>query len=374
MLRSSGASCQDFALLAEEFHQQLHRQSALHLELAVDARLGLLQHFGCQIGRDDLETKTCGRCAHALDQHGQRIRLLARRSGGAPDADALLARAGGKQCRHHGVAEMVERQLVAEEEGFIGGHGFDHLGDERRRRLAAQPLDQLTQRLHAMAARHRHQPAFGEVLLLGSQHQAGALPQQPAQIVEVLWGHTRSPANRRLSLPAISGNGQHGRAQAGIGHLARHAPDHAGRFVLRHDMTAGSDNGFGSRETVGAHARQHQREHLAAPDFGRRGKQRVDRRFAEIHQRAILNRDHDRVVATRDRHVLAARSEINDAGADFFAIDRLAHRTLGNAAKMLGKHSRKRRRHMLGDQDRRALKHAVELRDQGVERLWATGR
>ncbi len=29
--------------------------------------------------------------------------------------------------------EVLERHLVAEEEGLVGGHGFDHLGDDRRR-------------------------------------------------------------------------------------------------------------------------------------------------------------------------------------------------------------------------------------------------
>ena len=103
-------------------------------------------------------------------------------------------------------------------------------------------------------------------------------------------------------------------------------------------------------------------------------KQRIDRGFAEIHERAVFDRDHNRVVAARDLHVLAARREIDDPGCDFFAVDRLAHRTLGDACKMLGKHGRKGRRHMLGDQNGRALKHAVDLRDQRVERLRAAGR
>ena len=59
---------------------------------------------------------------------------------------------------------------------------------------------------------------------------------------------------------------------------------------------------------------------------------------------------------------------------DFFAVDRLAHRALGDAGEMLGEHGREGRRHMLGDQHGRALKHAVDLRDQRVERLRAAGR
>ena len=41
-------------------------------------------------------------------------------------SERRLAR-GLQQRRHDGVAQMIERDLVAEEEGLVGGHRLDHV-------------------------------------------------------------------------------------------------------------------------------------------------------------------------------------------------------------------------------------------------------
>ena len=89
-----GVDLPELAVLLEVFDQQLNRQAALDLELAVDAGLGLLEHFLGQVGGDDFDPPSGERGAHFLQAHRQRIRLLAGRAGGAPDPDALAARAG----------------------------------------------------------------------------------------------------------------------------------------------------------------------------------------------------------------------------------------------------------------------------------------
>ena len=114
------------------------------------------------------------------------------------------------------------------------------------RSAALELADQFGQGRDAVAARDRHQSAFGEILLLGRQHEAGALAQQLAQIVEILRRHARSPANRRVSRGAISLSGSTDEQSPAMRDLAGHAPDHAGRFVLRHDMAAGRDDGLGA--------------------------------------------------------------------------------------------------------------------------------
>ncbi len=55
MARISGAICQVSPIWREILDQQLDRQAALHLELAVDAGLGLLQHLVREVGGDDLD-------------------------------------------------------------------------------------------------------------------------------------------------------------------------------------------------------------------------------------------------------------------------------------------------------------------------------
>ena len=70
-------------------------------------------------------------------------------------------------------------------------------------------------------------------------------------------------------------------------------------------------------------------EHPGAPDLRGGGKQRIDRRLAEIDRRAVVERDHGDAVAAGDAHVHAAGRDIDGAGIDLFAVRRLVRRPLG---------------------------------------------
>ena len=126
---------------------------------------------------------TCAR--DLLQAHRQRIRLLAGRGGGTPDPDSALAGARREQRRNDGVAKMLERKLVAEEERLVGHHRFDDLDDERLRIRSLEPLHQLRQAGEPGLARDRQQPAFDQVLLVGGEHQPGSLLHELAQIIVV---------------------------------------------------------------------------------------------------------------------------------------------------------------------------------------------
>ena len=163
-----GVDLPELAVLLEVFDQHLNRKAALHLELAVDAGLRLLEHFLGQVGRDDFDAPSGKRRAHFLQAHRERIRLLAGRAGGAPDPDALAARARLHHLRHDRIAEVFERHLVAEEEGLVGGHGFDHLGDDALR-PALHLLHEVADARQAAFARQRKQAAFDQILLVCRQ-------------------------------------------------------------------------------------------------------------------------------------------------------------------------------------------------------------
>ena len=86
------------------------------------------------------------------------------------------------------------------------------------------------------------QPAFDQILLVGRQHEARAL-------LEASCAENRNPAASR----AVSREQpddfrcdfverQHGRTQAGLRDGARHAPHHAGRFILRDHAAAGGND------------------------------------------------------------------------------------------------------------------------------------
>ena len=91
-------------------------------------------------------------------------------------------------------------------------------------------------------ARDRQQPALDEVVLLGRQHEAGARLQKLAQIFVVVRRHDRAPRNSRDTLGAICSSGSTAEHTPAATARARHAPDHAGGFVLRDDAAAGLDD------------------------------------------------------------------------------------------------------------------------------------
>lgn len=62
---------------------------------------------------------------------------------------------------------MIERRLVAEEEGLVGGHGLDHFRNQRLGGSRLHLLNELADARKASLARERHQPALDQILLVG---------------------------------------------------------------------------------------------------------------------------------------------------------------------------------------------------------------
>src|SRR5262249_25270724 len=75
--------------LREMLEQGLDCEAALHLELRVETRLGFLDDVDGNIGREDLDGPACDLPLDALQQHGDRIRLLPARCRSAPDSELL---------------------------------------------------------------------------------------------------------------------------------------------------------------------------------------------------------------------------------------------------------------------------------------------
>ena len=164
--------------------------------------LGFFQHAQRKIGRHDLGAPAGQRCAHLLQAHRDRIRLLPGGGRRAPDADRPARRAGLDQLRQHRLLEVIERDLVAEEERLVGGHRLDHFGRQRGG-AALHLLGEFGNAAKARLARQRHQPALDQILLVGGEIEAGTLFQKLTQILIVLGRHDRSPENNRTSFGAI---------------------------------------------------------------------------------------------------------------------------------------------------------------------------
>src|SRR5689334_8191724 len=97
---------------------------------------------------------------------------------------------------------MVERNLVAKEEGFVGGHRLDHV-NRQRLGAALHLLDKLGNAGETRPAGERHQPALDQILLVGREVEARTLLQKLAQEIVVERRHERSPAKSRTSFGAI---------------------------------------------------------------------------------------------------------------------------------------------------------------------------
>src|SRR6185437_1626619 len=185
-----------------------YRKPALDLKLRVNSCLCFFQHLAGEIGGYDIDAISRDRRTHSFEQHRERIWFLASRCRGTPNSNSFLPRSCRYKRRHDRVAEMVERQLVAEEKSLVGGHRLDDLRREWNRRLGFQPFNQFIERGHAVAAGNRQKAALGEILLLGRQHQSRPLTQKLSQKIEVFRRHMRSPPNRRVNFPAISVSGR----------------------------------------------------------------------------------------------------------------------------------------------------------------------
>src|ERR1700682_5880685 len=85
---------------------------------------------------------------------------------------------------------MIERSLVAKEEGLVGGHGLDHLGNDGRG-SGFHLLHEFADAGQPGLARKRKQPAFDQILLVGGQMETGWVPEKLAQVFVIGRGHGR---------------------------------------------------------------------------------------------------------------------------------------------------------------------------------------
>src|SRR5262249_17526538 len=113
---------------------------------------------------------------------------------------------------------------------------------------------------------------------------------------------------------------QHRGADASIGRRTRHAPDHGAGFVLRDHSAAGGDDLLAAAHAVGTHAGEDQGKRRALPDVDGGGEPRIDRRFAEIDRRAVIERDLNVSAMTHHLHVAAARGKVEAAGPERLAL------------------------------------------------------
>jgi hypothetical protein len=121
-----------FADVVEVANDEARGQASVDFDAMVAAGLCAFHDFAVEIGALDRDLPA-GEQGKVLEQkHGHAVGFLAGGAGGAPDAQParVLARLDelGKQLR----AQQVEGADVAEEAGFVDGHGLGNLSLEGR--------------------------------------------------------------------------------------------------------------------------------------------------------------------------------------------------------------------------------------------------
>mmetsp|Transcript_5425 Transcript_5425/g.20641 ORF Transcript_5425/g.20641 Transcript_5425/m.20641 type:complete len:319 (+) Transcript_5425:1609-2565(+) len=201
------------------------------------------------------------------------------------------------------------------------------------------------------------------------QERAGSRRPRRSDPVE---RHARGRAQPFEHLAGNLAQRQHLVGGAGRNGFARHAEDDAARFVLAVVVGAGVLHDLHRLGTVGAHAGQHDADRIRPDDLGSRQEQSLDRRLVPVDRIAILHAGDVVGAAALHGQVQAARRDIAMAGQDALAVLSLLDADLAQAVQARGIALCEAGRHVLGDDDGRAVGGQVDQHVLGG--LGATGR
>ena len=337
--------------------QHLDRQAALHLEGGIDALARPFQHGGRNVGGRRSRPASPPAWENVLQHHGQRIGLLAGRAGGAPDPQGCV-------CAARRSIRPGRTVLRKASKGWLS-----RKNDVSLVVMASTTRSPISASLRLRAASRR--PARRRPASLCSRTMGDSRVSSRYVLSGVMIRPERSLSRRRDKgeIGAVHARGsletarpdagdpgqrQHGGAEAGIGDGARHAPDHAGGFVLGDDRRAGRGDVARAVAAVAAHAGQHHGAAVRRRKAGRRCGT-ADRRTGGRNSPAALW-DSRAIRLCRSR----ASSKMKVAGRQIDACragssmpcTASAHGRPLARADMLCQHGGEGRRHVLGDHDR----------------------
>ncbi len=145
------------------------RQTAIDLDALIAAGGGALDHFGREVGAEDLDAPAGEKREMLAEQDGQGIRLLAAGAGGGPETKEAGIAAAFDERGEEMVAEKVERGGVTKKAGLVDGHGLGNGALEGGRRLGAQSGNELIEGLEAASAEESLQAGLEEIVARGDR-------------------------------------------------------------------------------------------------------------------------------------------------------------------------------------------------------------
>ena len=178
----------DFPLVVgadEVFDQEAGGQAAVDFDALIAAGAGALDHFGGDVGAEDVDSPA-GEQGEMLAQHdGERVGFLAGGTGGGPEAEGAGGLAGGDEGGEQLFAKEVEGGGIAKEAGLIDGHGLGDGALEAGAGIGAKGGDELAEGLEAAVAEQALEARFEEVVAGGIDMIAGVAHDDGAQVLEV---------------------------------------------------------------------------------------------------------------------------------------------------------------------------------------------
>ena len=160
-------------------------QAAIDLDAVIEAGLGALDDLGADVGALDANVPAGEQGEMLAEEHGQAIGLLAGGAGGAPEAQGAAVAAGFDEFGQQLGAQQLEGAGVAEEAGFVDGHGLGDGALEGRVLAGAQVADEFIQAGHALVAQQLGEAGFEEVVARGIEHVLREAEDELAQIAVI---------------------------------------------------------------------------------------------------------------------------------------------------------------------------------------------
>ncbi len=186
------ARCRGVTAAAEILAEQRTRHVA-HAFLGIDAGLGVLQHVGIEVGRENADVPALPVRNRLRNRHRDGIRFLAGRSRRAPDADAAARLRIGHARRQHMVTQVFEVVVLAEECGEVGGHRIDEFTDLGRTIRSGQQRAILGERGEVELAQASRHASIHELTLAVGEVDAGELARERPQRLEIRVGEAEFP-------------------------------------------------------------------------------------------------------------------------------------------------------------------------------------
>ena len=122
------------------------------------------------------------------NQHGNAVSFLAGGTRGGPNREPLCAGALLQQPRQNVPPKRLERVVVPEEQGFIGGECFDGpVVDAVDFEFAAELPDEIRQRTKTLPLGNRGKPGLDQIFLPGLEHDCRLVEREVSDILEILF-------------------------------------------------------------------------------------------------------------------------------------------------------------------------------------------